>query len=134
MAKQQNKKYNFIFERTTVAANNQIEILEEQNLGNGRTKITARANLQEAETKNANSRFYPMSICESIVTQLSPKATSRSLLMEIDHPLFVSGDPDVLKRRAAIVEINNCGALLRDIKIQNKQVCGIFETLSGLLL
>jgi hypothetical protein len=62
---------------------------------------------------------------------LSPKATGRSLLMEIDHPLFVSSNPDVLKRRASIVEINNCGALLREIGFKNKQIYGVMETLSG---
>jgi len=125
----QPRKYNFIFERTSVVHNNELEILEEQNLGGGIGKVSARVRLQEAEVINGNMRYYPMPICESIVNQLSPKATSRSLLMEIDHPLFVS--PDMLKKRAAVVEINNCGALLKEIQLQNKQVYGIFETLSG---
>jgi hypothetical protein len=47
------------------------------------------------------------------------------------HPLFISKDPEVLKKRAGIVEINNCGALLREIGFKNKQVYGVFETLSG---
>jgi len=132
MAKQPEiKHYGFIIEGTHVTANNQIEILEEQRATDGRMKVCAKATLQEVEQKNANGRVYPMNICESIVTQLSPKAASRSLLMEIDHPLFVSADPNILKKRAAIVEINNCGALLRQIYINDKQVCGIFETLSG---
>lgn len=128
-----NRKYNFIFERTSVVSNKDIEILEESNLGGGKTKITAKALLQESNKKNANLRLYTDQICESIVSQLSPKAMGRSLLMEIDHPLFVSPDPNVLKRRASIVEINNCGALIRDISFKNGQVCGIFETLSGFL-
>lgn len=126
-----NKKYNFIFERTSVVRNHDIEILEETSLGDGKSKIAARASLQESEVKNRNSRYYSSAICESIVNQLSPKATGRSLLMEIDHPLFVSGDPEVLKKRASIVEINNCGALIREIGFKNKQIYGIFETLSG---
>ena len=126
-----NKKYNFIFERTSVVHNHDIEILEETELGGGKGKIAARCNLQESETRNRNNRYYSNAICESIVGQLSPKATGRSLLMEVDHPLFVSGDPEVLKKRASIIEINNCGALIREIGFKNKQIYGIFETLSG---
>jgi hypothetical protein len=126
-----NKKYNFIFERTSVVHNHDIEILEETELGGGKNKIAARCNLQESEMRNRNNRYYSNAICESIVGQLSPKATGRSLLMEVDHPLFVSGDPEVLKKRASIVEINNCGALIREIGFKNKQIYGIFETLSG---
>ena len=47
------------------------------------------------------------------------------------HPLFVSSNPDVLKKRASIIEINNCGALIREIGFKNHQIYGIFETLSG---
>jgi len=126
-----NKKYNFIFERTSTVKNHDIEILEETDIGNGKTKIAARAYLQESEVKNRNNRYYSSAICESIVNQLSPKATGRSLLMEVDHPLFVSGDPEVLKKRASIIEINNCGALMREIGFKNKQIYGIFETLSS---
>ena len=127
------KKYNFIFETTSVVRNHDIEILEESHSG-GVSKATARCLLQESEMKNRNNRYYTNSICESIVNQLSPKATGRSLLMEVDHPLFVSGDPEVLKKRASIIEINNCGALIREIGFKNKQIYGIFETLSGLTL
>jgi len=126
-----NKKYNFIFERTSVVHNHDIEILEETELGGGKGKIAARCNLQESEMRNRNNRYYSNAICESIVGQLSPKATGRSLLMEVDHPLFVSSDPEVLKKRASIIEINNCGALIREIGFKNKQIYGIFETLSG---
>lgn len=125
------KKYNFIFERTSVVRNHDIEILEETDLGNGKTKIAARAYLQESETRNRNNRYYSNAICESIVSQLSPKAQGRSLLMEVDHPLFISSDPEILKKRATIIEINNCGALIREIGFKNKQIYGIFETLSG---
>jgi len=131
MARKDNKRYNFIFERTSVVRNHDIEILEETDIGGGKAKIAARATLQESEVKNRNNRYYPASICESIVNQLAPKAQSRSLLMEVDHPLFVSSDPEVLKKRASIIEINNCGALIREIGFKNRQIYGIFETLSG---
>ncbi|HQF36915.1 MAG TPA: hypothetical protein PLL26_04725 [Candidatus Dojkabacteria bacterium] len=126
-----NKRYNFIFERTSVVRNHDIEILEETDIGGGKAKIAARAALQESEVRNRNNRYYSSAICESIVNQLAPKAQGRSLLMEVDHPLFVSPDPEVLKKRASIIEINNCGALIREIGFKNKQIYGIFETLSG---
>jgi hypothetical protein len=126
-----NKRYNFIFERTSVVKNHDIEILEETSLGDNKHKIAARTIFHESEMKNRNNRYYTSAICESIVSQLSPKAIGRSLLMEIDHPLFISNDPETLKRRASIIEINNCGALIREIGFKNKQIYGIFETLSG---
>jgi hypothetical protein len=84
--------------------------------------------------KNKNNRYYSSAICESIVNQLSPKASGRSLLMEIDHPLFVSADPEVLKKRASIIEINNCAAMIREIGFKNNKISCVFETLSGLIL
>lgn len=123
-------KYAFLIEATSVTPNHEITILEEQKV-EGRSKISAMVRLQEADQKNQNGRIYPLPICESIVSQLSNKARSRSLLMEIDHPLFTSTDQDILKKRAAVIEINNCGALLRDIYIKDKQIYGIFETLSS---
>jgi len=126
-----NTKYNFIFERTSVVRNHDIEILEETNVGGGRAKIAARAYLQESEVKNKNNRYYSSAICESIVNQLTPKAAGRSLLMEVDHPLFVSSDPEVLKKRASIIEINNCGALIREIGFKDRKIYSVFETLSS---
>lgn len=126
-----NTKYNFIFERTSVVKNHDIQILEESDIGGGKGKIAAKACLQEAEVKNKNNRFYSSPICESIVNQLTPKASGRSLLMEVDHPLFISADPEVLKKRASIIEINNCGALIREIGFKNGQINCVFETLSG---
>lgn len=126
-----NTKYNFIFERTSVVRNHDIKILEETDIGGGKSKIAARACLQESEVKNKNNRYYSSAICESIVNQLSPKASGRSLLMEIDHPLFVSADPEVLKKRASIIEINNCAAMIREIGFKNNKIGCVFETLSG---
>lgn len=48
--------------------------------------------------------------------------------------MFFSGvtDPNKAKQRATIVEINNCGAILRNISYNNGQIIGEMETLSGL--
>ena len=48
-----------------------------------------------------------------------------------DHPLFGISDPAQLKRRAGIVEIRNCGALIKDISYKGNQVIGEIQTLSG---
>jgi len=43
-----------------------------------------------------------------------------------------AGDPMQMKRRATVVEIGNCGAVMRSIGFQNGQIIGEMETLSGL--
>lgn len=84
MKRQSKRAYSFLFETTTIVSSKDIEILNETNLGGGKTKISAKTLLQESDMKNQNGRRYSKGICESIVQQLSPKASSRSLLMEID--------------------------------------------------
>ena len=123
----------FIFEQTSVVPNSQIDILEESTTPDGRPKIAYRCRLQESNVKNSNRRIYSNEICESIVDKLSGKANSRSLLMEIDHPMFAAGsaDPMQLKKRATVVEINNCGAVMRNIGFKNGEIIGEMETLSG---
>jgi hypothetical protein len=126
------RKYSFLFETARVVHSNDIKILTESDAGDGKRKIAANVLLQEADVRNQNQRKYSSAICESITNQLRPKASSRSLMMEIDHPMFVAGsDPNILKKRAAIVEIGNCGALIRDISFNGKKINGIFESLSG---
>jgi hypothetical protein len=124
------RKYQLILEQTSIVPNDQIRILEESTV-DGRPKIAFQALLQESETVNANKRKYPRKICESIVEKLSPRVDSRSCLLEIDHPMFVSSDPNTLKKRAAIVEINNCAAVLRKLEFKGGQILGEIETLSG---
>lgn len=128
-----NKTYGFLFENTSVVTPSEIEILEESKTQDGKPKLAFKSRLQESGVKNANKRIYSDSICESIVEQLSPKAQSRNLLMEIDHPMFFSGstDPIKAKQRAGIIEVKNCAAAIKNIKYDNNQVIGEIETLSG---
>jgi hypothetical protein len=125
--------YSFLFEHTTTVSSKDFEILNESKTPYGGKKFIVKTRLQEAGVKNANKRVYDNVVCENIVAQLSPKAKSRSLLMEIDHPVFFDGatDPNLLKKRAATIEINNCGALIRNIGFKNGQIIGELETLSG---
>jgi len=45
--------------------------------------------------------------------------------------VFGISDQQQLKRRAGIVEIRNCGALIKDISYKGNQVIGEIQTLSG---
>lgn len=131
MMKNKRSKYHFILEQTSVVPHSDIDILEEQRTSDGSPKCVFRARLQEANVQNQNKRKYSPVVCESITEQLGPKATARNLLMEIDHPMFGAGDPMQQKRRATVVEIKNCGSLLRDITFKDNQIIGEIETLSG---
>lgn len=121
--------YSFILETVNIVNSSDFCVIEESKTESGRPKMAFRTKLQEQNVKNANSRLYTQAICEHIVNDLTPKVNSRSLLMEIDHPM--SGTPEEIKRRAAIVELKNSGALIRNIKLENGIIEGEIETLSG---
>lgn len=122
--------YSYLIEQTNVVKNNDLHVITESVTDSGTPKVVFKATLQEAGVINQNKRRYSSAICESIVDQLSPKATSRNLLMEVDHPM--SGTEDEMKRRAGIVKLSECGCILREIKMQpDGKVVGIIETLSG---
>ena len=130
MSKKPNS-YQFIYEQTSISRHEDLEIMEESRTDGGQPKVVFKARLQEADVTNQNKRKYSPVVCESITSQLSPKATNRNLLMEIDHPMFGGGDPSSQKKRATVIEIKNCGSLLRDIRFENGEVIGEVETLSG---
>ena len=122
--------YSFLIEQTNVVKNNDLHVITESVTESGTPKVIFKATLQEAGVVNQNKRRYSSAICESIVDQLSPKATSRNLLMEVDHPM--SGTEEEMKRRAGVVKLSECGCILREIKMEpNGKVVGIIETLSG---
>lgn len=125
--------YSFIFEQTTIVKPTDLQILSESKTTDGRSKVAFKGLLQEAEVLNSNRRKYSKTICESIVSQLSPKAKSRNLLVELDHPMFFSGsgDPEMMKRRAAVIEVKNCCAVIRNIGLKGNQIIGELESLSG---
>jgi hypothetical protein len=123
-------KFYYLYEQTSKVSSKNLEILSES-VANGKPKISFRTILQEVGTLNQNKRRYGQAICESIVGKLQPKVDNRSLLMEIDHPLFVSDNKDVLQRRATIVEINNCAAAINKLKLDKGKIVGEVTTLSG---
>jgi hypothetical protein len=108
----------------------EIKILEEGYDESGNSKITVRAVLQTSGVKNVNGRIYSPEILASVVEQLSPKAQGRNLLAELDHPMTPSADPSVLKRRAAIVSLENACALITSLEFDGQQIIGVLEILS----
>jgi hypothetical protein len=124
-------RYAMIFETTEVNQPRDLVILENHQFEKGKNKVVFEARLQTINEVNSNKRYYPKSIGDTILEQMGPKAKNRSLLMEVDHPLIVSTDPELAKKRASIVEVKNTGAVLRDIGYKNNDIVGIVETLSG---
>ena len=125
----QKSGFYFIYEAANF--NNDYKIVKETVSDSGDPKVIVKAVLQEAEEKNKNQRWYSKDISRYIAEQLNVKAKSRSLLMEVDHPMFVSDDPAVLKRRAKIIELKTSGALLRKLEFDGKYILGELETLTG---
>ena len=67
--------YNFLYESTSIVANNDIEILETKSIPNSKSpKVVFEAQLQDSNKKNANGRYYDTDICNEIVNVLKPKA------------------------------------------------------------
>jgi hypothetical protein len=125
-------KYYYLYEQTKVVnAHKGLEILSESTTVEGKKKYSFNTVLQESDVKNQNKRIYSQSICEGIVGKLQPKVLNRSLLMEIDHPVGLSGDKEALQRRSTIVEVNNCAAVIRKLHFKNSQILGEVETLSS---
>lgn len=120
-----------IFESFHRVTNNDIVILENTSIG-GTKKAKFKVRLQTLEERNQNGRFYDMSIGKEIVETLRPKARGRSLYMEVDHPI-TSSDESTARKRAVTVELKNCGALISDIYVKDKEIIGEAETLSGFL-
>lgn len=131
--KQNRPIYNYLIEQTTMVSPSQIEILTETKTRDGYSKIIFKSRLQEHSVTNKNGRVYPKLVCENIVSRLAPRAKSRNMFMEVDHPIFFEGsnDPEQLKKRAGIVELKNCGAVCRNISMKDNCIIGEIETLSG---
>lgn len=132
-------KYNnvIIMETTSICRpDSDIHVLHEEkiNIGDVRGhKAIFRAKLQTMEESNGNGRYYSRDVINEIVNSLKPKVKNRSLLQEIDHPFVASSgaSDDSFKKRAVIVELKNCGSMIRDIYVEGKDVIAEIETLSG---
>jgi len=108
-----------------------ITVLEESRTPSGAVKTKFKTVLQTIDEVNKNGRIYPMSVARTITKHLSPMAENRSLYAEIDHPFIAGADPQVAVRRASMVELKNCGALITKVYTEGNKVMGILESLSG---
>ena len=64
-----------------------IQILENKQLGDGKSLVTLVGKLQEAEQKNGNGRVYPREILEREVKRYADgPVKTRTALGELDHP------------------------------------------------
>lgn len=108
---------------------NNLRIIEETTSGFTKGKIICETTLQTSDVKNQNNRIYPKAICEAIVQSLSPKAKSRALLQELDHPMDPNMSPQDKMQRAGTVKLQEVCSLIRDIKYTGNNITGIIETL-----
>lgn len=105
-------------------------ILEESSIGFGISKIKMKVVLQERDVVNNNRRSYDEQILQLIVAQLSPKATERKLLAELDHPIQqVDNDQEKLKRTAT-VSLKNACLLFTKLEYDGKYIVAECETLT----
>jgi hypothetical protein len=120
--------FNFIMEETSFVKNNELNIIKEDKYENGITgRISAKTRLQDTQL-NQNRRIYPSVVCEEIVRQMRVRVDAKQALMEINHP-FMTSDPTEFKSRATKIDLNNCGAALRNIYFEDGVVFGEFDTL-----
>jgi len=115
---------------TTVDASD-IVVLEETKTSSGVTKTKFKTVLQTIDEVNKNGRIYPMSVAHSIISKLKPIAENRSLYSEIDHPFTPGMDQQSALRRASMVELKNCGALITKVYTEGNKIMGILESLTG---
>lgn len=124
--------FSLLLESTSIVNPEDITILESESKNkDGSERIIFKTKLQSANEINANKRYYSREICNNIVESLRPIAKSRSLLQEIDHPFLNSSDLDLQKKRAVTIDYKNCGSLIKDIYLENNDVVGEIQTLSG---
>lgn len=104
------------------------KILREEKEGND-WKVIFEAVLQTADEPNQNRRIYPADLLrEAVEVQLKPKAKSRQLYGELDHPVRI-GNTEADMARHSTVLLKEASHLITDIWMDGKIVRGIVETL-----
>lgn len=126
-----------ICEEASLARNSEIVIIHEEKTyyqDQPINKVIFRTKLQTAGEINGNQRYYSKDFLNEAINSVQSKVKGRSLLQEIDHPFVASNgskEDDSFKRRASIVEVKNCGSLIRKLYMQGNDVIAECETLSG---
>ena len=95
-----------------------IQILENKQLGEGKSLMTLKGKLQEAEQKNGNGRVYPREILEREVKKYSEgPVKTRTSLGELDHP------------EASVVNLANTSHVITEVWWEGNDLMGKLQLL-----
>ena len=95
-----------------------IQILENKQLGEGKSLMTLKGKLQEAEQKNGNGRVYPREILEREVKKYSEgPVKTRTSLGELDHP------------EASVVNLANTSHVITKVWWEGNDLMGLLQLL-----
>jgi hypothetical protein len=95
-----------------------IQILENKQLGDGKSLVTLKGKLQEAEQKNGNGRVYPREILEREVKKYSDgPVKTRTALGELDHP------------EASVVNLANTSHVITEVWWEGNDLMGKLQLL-----
>ena len=107
-----------------------ISVLEESTIGIGVSRIKFKAILQERDVINNNKRSYSEQILKLIVAQLGRKATERTLLAELDHPISESTDKFTQLKRTATISLKEACIAITKLEYDGRYIVAICETLT----
>ena len=95
-----------------------LTILENKQLGEGKSLVTLVGKLQEAEQKNGNGRVYPREILEREVKKYADgPIKTRTALGELDHP------------EASVVNLSNTSHIITEIWWKGNDLMGKLQLL-----
>jgi hypothetical protein len=95
-----------------------IQILENKQLGEGKSLMTLKGKLQEAEQKNGNGRVYPREILEREVKKyVEGPVKTRTALGELDHP------------EASVVNLSNTSHVITEVWWEGNDLMGKLQLL-----
>jgi len=95
-----------------------IQILENKQLGDGKSLVTLKGKLQEAEQKNGNGRVYPREILEREVKKYADgPVKTRTALGELDHP------------EASVVNLSNTSHVITEVWWEGNDLMGKLQLL-----
>ena len=95
-----------------------IQILENKSLGDGKSLVTLKGKLQEAEQKNGNGRVYPREILEREVKKYADgPVKTRTALGELDHP------------EASVVNLANTSHVITKVWWEGNDLMGLLQLL-----
>jgi hypothetical protein len=108
---------NLLIDHTPFQVAN-IQILENKQLGEGKSLMTLKGKLQEAEQKNGNGRVYPREILEREVKKyIDGPVKTRTALGELDHP------------EATVVNLSNTSHVITEVWWDGNDLMGKLQLL-----